>query len=66
MKINKDTPVDKIVEEYPHSVSIFQKYGINVIVCGQVVWHSLGELCEENGVDPDRIINDIVQSLKKN
>ena len=64
MEINQDTPVEKIVEAYPKSIEIFRKYGINVIICGEVVWDSIGEVCRKNGVEPELVIREITD-LKK-
>lgn len=61
MEINKDTPVEEIVREKPSSIEIFRKFGIEVIICGEVVWDSLGELCEKHNVNPEILINEILK-----
>ncbi len=63
--INEQTPVDSLVEKYPWSVEIFQKHGINVIICGQPVWDSIEEVCKNNSVDPSIIIAEIKNKIQK-
>lgn len=61
MEINKNTSVEEIVRKYPKSIDVFKKFNMEVIVCGEIVWDSLGELCEKHGVD----FNSVLIELKK-
>lgn len=53
MEIDKDTPVEEIIAKNPSSVEVFKRFGMEVIICGEVVWDSVGQLCEKYGVDVD-------------
>lgn len=65
MDINPQTSVESIVEKYPDSIKVFQKYNINIIICGQIVWDSLEDICKKNGVDVNIIIKEIKDLISR-
>jgi methionine synthase II (cobalamin-independent) len=62
--IQKDILIEDLVEQYPFSVRFLAERGIRCIACGEPIWGSLEEACEEKGMDQEKIEN-IVSELNK-
>jgi len=55
MEITKDITIEDLIEEYPFSVQYLSKKGIRCIVCGEPIWGTLEEACEEKDFTPEEI-----------
>ncbi|MCX8074306.1 MAG: hypothetical protein N2749_01805 [Clostridia bacterium] len=64
MNITPDTSVESIIEKYPETICVFKKYDIEVIICGQVVWDNIGELCLKNGINSEIIIQELKEIIR--
>lgn len=51
MMIDRNTPVEDLVEQHPHAVRILSDFNIVCIRCGEAYWGSLGELAAEKGIE---------------
>ena len=71
MEITKDITIEDLIEEYPFSVQYLSKKGIRCIVCGEPIWGTLEEACEEKHFSPEQItevikeLNDLKNQNKK-
>ncbi len=61
MEINKDITIEELIEKYPFSVQYLSKKGIRCIVCGEPVWGTLEEACEEKDFTPEQIEEVLVE-----
>jgi len=60
MSINdilKTILIEDLVDKYPFSVNFLSKKGIRCIVCGEPIWGTLQEACEEKGFNEIEIEN---------
>lgn len=63
-KITKDISIEDLVENYTFSAEYLSKKGIRCIVCGEVIWGTLKEACEEKGFD-DKTTEIFVKELNE-
>ena len=61
MKITKDTSIEDLVDNYSFAVSYLSEKGIRCIVCGEPIWGTLEEACEEKGFSQDNITNFVTE-----
>ncbi|MEO0295296.1 MAG: DUF1858 domain-containing protein [candidate division WOR-3 bacterium] len=61
-KITEDTNIEEILALYPDSVSIFLKYGIPAISCGEPIWGSIKENALKYGV---KNLEELLEELNK-
>lgn len=66
MEINPDISIEELLEKCPKSIEIFQKYSIQVFVCGEPVWDTLRGVCEKNSKNLDLILKEIKEICGKN
>jgi len=64
IEITKDITIEELTEEYAFSVNYLSKKGIRCIVCGEPIWGSLEEACEEKGFSPEDI-EKVVEELNE-
>jgi methionine synthase II (cobalamin-independent) len=62
--ITKDTSIEEIVDEVQGAVEYLMKKGIRCIVCGEPIWGTLEEACEEKGFSASDI-EGFVQELNQ-
>ena len=63
--IDKNTPIDKIVENFPELVRPLREYGIVCVQCGEPVWGTLGEQMEEKDIsDQEKILAEMNKMIK--
>ena len=55
MSISKDISIEELVEQYPFSVRFMAEKGIRCIACGEPIWGTLEEACQEKNMDDDKI-----------
>ncbi|MEZ4908404.1 MAG: hypothetical protein R2771_12355 [Saprospiraceae bacterium] len=59
--VSKDISIEELIEKYPQSVKFLSEKGIRCIVCGEPIWGTLGEACEEKGFTPQDIENTLIE-----
>ncbi|MCF7886448.1 MAG: DUF1858 domain-containing protein [Candidatus Marinimicrobia bacterium] len=56
--IDKSTPIEDIVENFPELIKPLRKFGIVCIQCGEPVWGDLGEQMDNKNINgQEQIIN---------
>jgi len=60
--IEKTTPIEDIVTEYPELVKPLMKMGVVCIECGEPVWGTLEDQIKEKGINN---IKDTIEQLNK-
>ena len=58
-KVTKDMGILDIVQQYPESVQIFQKYGMGCLGCAAARFENLEAGARVHGFDPDQMCDDI-------
>lgn len=58
-KITKEMGIMEIVQQYPESVQVFQKYGMGCIGCAAAHFENLEAGAKVHGFNPDDMVNDI-------
>ncbi|PIS47293.1 MAG: hypothetical protein COT17_04170 [Elusimicrobia bacterium CG08_land_8_20_14_0_20_51_18] len=61
MEINENTSVEEILRLCPETLRVFEKFKLQVFICGEPVWDTLGQLCETKDVRTE----ELVEELKK-
>jgi len=57
LEIKKSITIEDLIEDYPFSVKYLSTKGIRCIVCGEPIWGTLEEACEEKNFTPEQIDN---------
>lgn len=63
-EINKDILIEELVNNYPFSVRFLMERGIRCIMCGEPIWGTLEEACQEKNFSEEDI-NKVVAEMKK-
>lgn len=60
-EINKDILIEELVNNYPFSVRFLMERGIRCIMCGEPIWGTLEEACQEKNFSEDDIRKVVVE-----
>ena len=63
-QITKEMGILDIVQQYPETVAIFQKYGMGCIGCAAARFENLDAGARVHGFNPDDMVNDINELIK--
>ncbi len=58
-KITKDMGLIEIVQNYPETIEVFQKYGLGCIGCAAARFENLEAGAKVHGIDPDKMVEDL-------
>ena len=58
-KVTKDMGILDIVQQYPETVQIVQKYGMGCLGCAAARFENLEAGAKVHGFNPDDMVNDI-------
>ncbi len=58
-KVTKEMGIMDIVQKYPQSIEVFQKYGLGCIGCAAARFENLEAGARVHGFDPDLMVADI-------
>ena len=58
-KVTKEMNIMDIVQAYPQSIEIFQKYGLGCIGCAAARFENLEAGARVHGFDPEAMVADI-------
>lgn len=58
-KVTKEMNIMDIVQAYPQSVEVFQKYGLGCIGCAAARFENLEAGAKVHGFDPEAMVADI-------
>lgn len=58
-KITKDMGLLEIVQNYPETLEVFQKYGLGCIGCAAARFENLEAGAKVHGIDPDKMVEDL-------
>ncbi len=58
-KVTKDMNIMDIVQAYPQSIEVFQRYGLGCIGCAAARFENLEAGAKVHGFDPDAMVADI-------
>ncbi|MBR1977563.1 DUF1858 domain-containing protein [bacterium] len=65
-KVTKDMGILDIVQNYPESLEVFQKYGMGCIGCAAARFENLEAGAKVHGIDPDAMVADINSLIEEN
>ena len=54
-RINKEIPIEELVDILPSAVTYLSKQGIRCIACGEPIWGTLEEAAREKGFENEEI-----------
>jgi hybrid cluster-associated redox disulfide protein len=63
MAITKEQGIFEIVEEYPQTKVVFQRYGLGCLGCAAVRYESLEEGALAHGVDINALVDDLNKAI---
>lgn len=58
-KVTKEMSIIEIVQQYPESLEVFQKYGLGCIGCAAARFENLEAGAKVHGIDPEVMVADI-------
>ncbi len=58
-KITKDMGLLEIVQSYPETLEVFQRYGLGCIGCAAARFENLEAGAKVHGIDPDKMVEDL-------
>ena len=58
-KITKDMGILDIVQNYPETIAVFQKYGMGCIGCAAARFENLEAGAKVHGFNPDEMVDEI-------
>lgn len=58
-KITKDMGLIEIVQNYPQTIEVFQKYGLGCIGCAAARFENLEAGAKVHGIDPEKMVEDL-------
>ena len=58
-KVTKEMNIMDIVQSYPQSIEVFQRYGLGCIGCAAARFENLEAGAKVHGFDPDAMVDDI-------
>lgn len=58
-KITKDMGLIEIVQQYPETIEVFQKYGLGCIGCAAARFENLEAGAKVHGIDPEKMVEDL-------
>ena len=58
-KITKEMGLLEIVQSYPETLEVFQKYGLGCIGCAAARFENLEAGAKVHGIDPDKMVEDL-------
>ena len=58
-KITKDMGLLEIVQNYPETFEVFQRYGLGCIGCAAARFENLEAGAKVHGIDPDKMVEDL-------
>lgn len=64
-KITKDMGIIDIVQQYPQTLEVFQKYGLGCIGCAAARFENLEAGAKVHGIDVDDFINDLNAAIEQ-
>ena len=65
-KITKDMGLIEIVQNYPETIEVFQKYGLGCIGCAAARFENLEAGAKVHGIDVDEMVDAMNEILEKN
>ncbi len=64
-KITKDMGLIDIIQSYPETVEVFQKYGFGCLGCAAARFENLEAGAKVHGVDPDKMVEEMNALIAK-
>ena len=58
-KITKEMGLLEIVQNYPETLEVFQRYGLGCIGCAAARFENLEAGAKVHGIDPDKMVEDL-------
>ncbi len=58
-KITKDMGLIEIVQQYPQTIEVFQKYGLGCLGCAAARFENLEAGAKVHGIDVDKMVEDL-------
>ena len=58
-KVTKDMGILDIVQQYPETIAVFQKYGMGCIGCAAARFENLEAGAKVHGFNPDEMVDEI-------
>lgn len=58
-KITKEMGLIEIVQQYPQTIEVFQRYGLGCIGCAAARFENLEAGAKVHGIDPEKMVEDL-------
>ncbi|GBF22619.1 hypothetical protein tpqmel_0023 [Candidatus Gastranaerophilus sp. (ex Termes propinquus)] len=64
-KVTKEMSIIDVVQQFPESLSVFQKYGMGCVGCAAARFENLEAGAKVHGVDPEVLVREINESIEE-
>ncbi|MBQ9245794.1 DUF1858 domain-containing protein [bacterium] len=64
-KITKEMGLIDIIQTYPETIEVFQKYGFGCIGCAAARFENLEAGAKVHGIDPDKMVEEMNELIAK-
>lgn len=58
-KITKETGLIDIIQQYPETIEVFQKFGFGCMGCAAARFENLEAGAKVHGIDPDKMVEEL-------
>ena len=62
-KLTKDMGLLEIVQSYPETIEVFQRYGLGCIGCAAARFENLEAGAKVHGIDVDKMVEDLNSAI---
>ena len=63
-KITKDMGLIEIIQNYPETMEVFQKFGFGCMGCAAARFENLEAGAKVHGIDPDKMVEELNAVIK--
>ena len=63
--INRNMSIEDIVNKYPETIAIFERYGLGCVGCQAALFENIEQGAEIHGIDVSELIDDLNKAVAK-
>lgn len=62
--IDRKTPIEKILAEYPQTARVFEEFGLGCAGCEAALFESIEQGAQVHGVDVDSLVEGLLKAVR--
>ncbi len=64
MKISENITIGEVIRNYPNAVKVLSGFGMGCIGCPSAQAETIGEACQVHGIDVDKVIKALRETVE--